>query len=630
MARSSSSAPRPIELLAPAKDLETARAALHHGADAIYIGAPRFGARSAAGVPISDLRLLTTEAHRYGVRIYVTLNTILYDHELADAERLIWQIYDAGADAVIVQDMGVTKMNLPPIPLHASTQCDTTDPEDVRLLDALGFEQIVLARELNLEQIRRACAVTERPIEVFVHGALCVSYSGRCYLSSALTKRSANRGECSQQCRLPYDLEDAEGKTIRTSEHLLSPRDLNRSAMLEALLEAGVSSLKIEGRLKGMSYVKNITAYYRQCLDQIIAKYPDRYCRASYGTSRVAFTPDPSKSFNRGFTEYAFYLPSPERPMESIINVHSPKSQGKYLGILTFGGKRQWRIQTDEPLANGDGLFYRTPSGEVGGIQVNKVLPDNSVELARPLALPKGSQIWRNYDHQFERLLSAPTAMRKLSVSLTLGLSPEGLQLTIAHTQLPVSVSRALELVLEPAQRFDPERLEAELCKLGDTPLEATSVRLELGTCPPFVPVSLLGQLRRGTVVDFVMALEAYHQPDRSERTTHMPSVDRRQLPQRTNLTPDYRANIANELARRHYQELGYQEADLSAFELAPTPDAALMTTKHCIRHELGFCSRETSQRLPYAEPLYLVQSGERLRLEFDCQRCQMLLYRTS
>lgn len=629
MAKSSSPAPRPIELLAPAKDLETARVALHHGADAIYIGAPRFGARSAAGVPIDDLRQLTLEAHRYGVRIYVTLNTILYDHELAEAERLIWQIYEAGADALIVQDMGVTKMNLPPIPLHASTQCDTTDPEDVRLLDALGFEQIVLARELNLEQIRRACTVTERPIEVFVHGALCVSYSGRCYLSSALTGRSANRGECSQQCRLPYNLEDAEGKTIRTSEHLLSPRDLNRSAMLEALLEAGVSSLKIEGRLKGISYVKNVTAYYRQCLDKLIAQYPERYRRASYGRSRVTFTPDPSRSFNRGFTQYAFRLPSPEHPMESVINVHSPKSQGLYLGTLISGGKRLWRIRTAEPLANGDGLLYRTPMGEVGGVKVNKVLPDGSLKLARPLALPEGSQIWRNYDHQFERRLSAPTAIRRLGVTLTLGLSSHGLQLTIAHTELPISISRELELALEPAQRFAPERLEAELRKLGDTPLEAECVRIELGTPPPFVPVSLLSGLRRSAVEDFIKALEAYHQPERSERTLHMPLIDRRQLPRRTSLTPDYRANIANELARRHYHELGYRGASLSAFELAPTPDAALMTTKHCIRHELGFCTRETKQRLPYAEPLYLVQSDQRLRLEFDCQRCQMLLYRS-
>ncbi len=618
---------RPIELLAPAKDLETARAAIAHGADAVYVGAPRFGARSAAGVPLEDLATLCREAHLYRVRVYVALNTILYDEELADAERLVWDIYHAGADAVIVQDMALTKMHLPPIPLHASTQCDTTEPEDAQRLEALGFEQIVLARELNLEQIRQVRAVTTRPLEVFVHGALCVSYSGRCYLSEALTQRSANRGTCSQQCRLPYNLRDNEGRLIREGEHLLSPRDLNRSALLGALLEAGVSSFKIEGRLKGISYVKNITAYYRALLDDLIAQHPERYRRASLGRTEVRFVPDPYKSFNRGFTDYQLTPASPSsRPRPSLINPHSPKSQGEYVGVLKRITNDYLEVDTQLELANGDGLLYITPEGKTAGVRVNRA-EGKRIWLGRGESLPLGSQLWRNYDQAMERLLSVPSSERRIPVRLKLRRLSWGLCLEITSVESPrLSISRSIPLELEEAKKFDGGRLRGELSKLGDSPLRAEAVEIELGALPPFVPLSQLSALRREAVRTFVSLLAIEHRPELSGRTQMMPRVDRSLLPRGNRPMADYRANVSNRLARAHYQEMGYRDV-ADAFELVPTATAALMTTKHCLRYELGYCTREGRGKMPYAEPLWLEQGGSRLRLEFDCARCQMLIY---
>lgn len=621
--------PRPIELLAPAKDLETARAAIAHGADAVYVGAPRFGARAAAGLSLADLALLCREAHLYRVRIYVALNTILYDEELAEAEQLVWDIYHAGADAVIVQDMALTKMHLPPIPLHASTQCDTTDPEDACRLEALGFEQIVVARELNIEQIRQIRAVTSVPLEAFVHGALCVSYSGRCYLSEAQTKRSANRGTCSQQCRLPYDLRDNQGRLIREGEHLLSPRDLNRSALLEDLIEAGVSSLKIEGRLKGISYVKNITAYYRAMLDDLIARYPDCYRRASLGLVETRFVPNPHKSFNRGFTEYQLLPISPTSiPRQSVINPRSPKSQGEYVGILRQVTTAYWVIDTSLELTNGDGLFYITPEGKSGGVRVNRV-EGNRVWMARGEQIPQGSQLWRNYDQAMERLLGVPSADRKIPVSLRLRRLPWGLCLDIALVDTPqVAISRTLPLELEAAKRFDPQRLCDELRKLGDTAFVATNVELDFPDMRPFVPLSLLSTLRREAVSALVSLLGITHRPETSTRTLAMPYVDRSLLPRGNKLRADYSVNISNRLSRAHYREMGYDDVQ-EAFELQPTTSAALMTTKHCLRYELGYCTRQGKGKMPYSEPLWLEQGSARLRLEFDCLNCQMLIYGT-
>lgn len=619
--------PRPIELLAPARDLSTARVAISHGADAVYIGAPRHGARAAAGVSLEDIATLTREAHRFGVRVYVTCNTIIYDHELSEVEAMIWDLWRVGVDAVIIQDMGITRMNLPPIPLHSSTQCDTLEPSDVQHLEALGFEQVVLARELNVEQIRRIHAVTKVPLEVFIHGALCVSYSGRCYLSHALTGRSANRGECSQQCRLPYELIDATGRSIRQEEHLLSPRDLNRSAQLEALLDAGASSLKIEGRLKSESYVKNITAHYRLLLDELIARYPERYRRASYGVVQHRFTPDPSKSFNRGFTPYLFHHASPSNPNASVVNVRSPKSQGEYLGKAKRSKSGSLIIGSNQGMSNGDGLFFITPAGQVGGIKVNRIGDKGELHLARREQIPEGSEVYRNYDQAFERLLASPTAERRLQVRLTLQLHPLGLELCMQSLDKPELVVReVLCLELEPAQRYQPERLQAELSKLGDTDLIAAEVALELGAQPPFIPVSLLAPLRRTLCERYLALWDETLPPLQSERTQQMPTKTHADVPPRRMTQADYRANVANHLAHAYYEAMGYDDVK-EAFELSPVADAELMCTKHCIKHELGYCVRETKRVLPYTEPLYLLHDGNRLRLEFDCAACQMKIY---
>lgn len=618
---------RRIELLVPAKDLDTARAAIQHGADAVYIGAPRFGARAAAGVSLEDLRLLCVEAHRYGVRVYVTLNTIIYDHELSEVERLIWDIYHCGADALIIQDLGLTLLDLPPIPLHSSTQCDTVEPEDAMQLEALGFEQIVLARELNLEQIRRIKAVTNKPLEVFVHGALCVSYSGRCYISQAFTKRSANRGECSQQCRLPYNLRDSKGTLIRRDEHLLSPKDLNRYDILEDLLEAGASSLKIEGRLKSISYVKNIAALYRTKLDEIIARYPDRYERASWGDISFRFTPQADKSFNRGFTDYQFTMPSPQTPKVKVVNIHTPKSQGEYIGELIHCDKSDCLIKTTKALANGDGLLYITPQGEVGGVNINRSVETGRVILARPLRLPKGTKIYRNHSQEWERMIMAPnSAIRRLPIKVKLSSNQEGLVLDISVLEgRHLDISATLPMTLEPAKRFDADRIRVELSKFGDTIFEVKDVEIDFSGAEYFIPLSLLSQLRKDATEQLVQEWDISSTQDTSNQTLKMKLLDRGQLPARPHFKPDYRANVANRLARLHYQSLGYAEVD-DAFELTECNDAYLMTTKHCIKHELGYCTRETRSQFPFAEPLYLEQANNRIRLHFDCHRCQMLL----
>ena len=617
---------RRIELLAPAKDIETARAALLHGADAIYIGAPRFGARAAAGVSLEDLSILCREAHFYNVRVYVTLNTIIYDDELEEVQSLIWDIYHAGADAIIIQDMGITMMDLPPIPLHSSTQCDTVNPEDAQLLEALGFEQIVLARELNVEQIRQIKAVTTKSLEVFIHGALCVSYSGRCYISQTFTKRSANRGECSQQCRMSYDLRDSRGKLIREQEHLLSPKDLNRSNLIEELLEAGASSFKIEGRLKSVSYVKNITAFYRQCIDEVISKYPDKYERASSGTTTISFSPNPSKSFNRGFTDYQFHLPTPEKPKAHVVNVHSPKSQGEYLGLLGKSNPKSWNIKTSLELSNGDGLLFITPEGNSGGININKSLGDGQVIPARPLQIPQGSKIFRNYDQAWERTMSGKTAQRKLPISIHLEIESSALKLSLARLDCPtIQVNQVLDIILEPAKRFDRERLLSELSKMGDTPFEALDVQLSDDGTEYFIPLSILGQLRRDAVSALIDRCVSKAKPDRSILTPKMKNLNRAILPKRKKFVADYRANISNKLARVHYQAMGYVEPS-PAYELQEDNSALLMCTKHCIKHELGYCTRENKGTMPYAEPLYLIQGDNKIRLVFDCAACEMHL----
>ena len=411
---------RRIELLAPAKNVEIGQQAILHGADAVYIGAPRFGARSTAGNSIADLTRLIDFAHRFDARVYITLNTILRDDELRDAERLIHELYKIESDALIVQDMGITRLDIPPIALHASTQADNRTPEKVKFLEQCGFSQVVLARELSLGQINEIARSVQVPLEVFVHGALCVSYSGQCYLSEAMCGRSANRGECAQYCRLPYTLIDGKGNVIAKDKHLLSLRDLNQSDRLEELLDAGVSSFKIEGRLKDMAYVKNCTAYYRQELDKIFKRRPE-YRTASTGHSSIEFTPRLEKSFNRGFTHY--FLDG--RTPEPIASPDTPKSLGEYVGKVKQSDKNTFTIAGLTPIHNGDGLCFANNKGEFEGVRVNRV-EGNRIFPASRIEITPHTVLYRNFDFEFDKRLSRPSADRRIDVEITLYDVPGG------------------------------------------------------------------------------------------------------------------------------------------------------------------------------------------------------------
>lgn len=602
--------PRTIELLSPAKDLNCGIEAIKHGADAVYIGAPKFGARSAAGNTLEDIHTLCEYAHLYHARIYVALNTILKDNELVEAEQLIRQIYRAGADALIVQDMGITQLDLPPIPLHASTQTDNRTPEKVRFLASAGFSQVVLARELSLNQIRRIAEETTVPLEVFVHGALCVSYSGQCYLSAALSGRSANRGECAQYCRLPYTLVDANGVEIASNKHLLSLKDMNRSEQLEALLDAGVSSLKIEGRLKDVSYVKNITAYYRKKLDLILARRPE-YRRASHGYSTYTFEPVAEKSFNRGFT--SFFL---EGRTQDITAFDTPKSLGEPVGKVKEIQGNSFTLAGVKSLNNGDGFAFFNEKGELEGFRVNRVEANRIYPLQMPPVQPK-TLIYRNYDQAFEKLLSKPSAERKLPVRMEFLDNSFGFTLCMEdETGARVMIVQTFEKEL--ARRDQQENIRNQLSKLGGTPFEASEVVVSTAQ-NWFVPSSLLAEMRRRGVEKLQANRRMrFHR----EKPVPVKNLNIESFPEKK-LT--YLGNVANRKAASFYRKQGVENID-PAFELTPVKGVPLMFTKHCLRYSLGGCPTYQKKKLPYKEPFYLIYKETRLRLAFDCKACQMLI----
>lgn len=619
MDKSSKKSREPLELLAPAGDLASGLAALSAGADAIYIGAPRFGARAARSVSIEDIRVLSSAAHLYGAKVYAALNTILYDSELQEAERIARSLYAAGCDALIIQDFGLLALDLPPIALHASTQCHNNSVEQLLRLEALGFEQAVLARELSVaETAQLTSALHTLRAETFIHGALCVSYSGRCYLSQAMCGRSANRGECGQMCRMAYDLLDGNGKTIVSDRYLLSLKDLNRSDQLPALIEAGVRSFKIEGRMKGIGYVRNITAYYRQLLDRYITEHDEAFCRASQGDVTLRFSPDPYKSFNRSFTSYQL---SKGALPETLIMPESPKSLGEPLGRVTSCRGTRVAINTQKELHNGDGLCYLTEEGKLAGLRVISVQEDKSFLTTEPLALPKGTFIWRNRDVAFDKLLLREDASeRKIKVVLRLEASARLLKLSFVVPSVGLVVVVAQHITLDPARQTPREApLKEALTKLGDTPFLADECHVVLNGF--FVPVSLLGDLKRRATEAMARTLRLHYRPQPTERRVTAP------LPFPIKEPLDYSFNIANRAAQRTYRLLSANKP-LPAFEIEQVRDAALMTTKHCLRRFLGYCTRQ-GKPMPYAEPLYLRQGVRRFRLSFDCEACLMRLYAT-
>ena len=602
---------RPIELLSPAKDLNCGIEAINHGADAVYIGAPKFGARSAAGNSLDDIRELCEYAHLYEARIYVTLNTILKEDELEEAERMIWDLWRVGTDALIIQDMGITRLNLPPIPLHASTQTDNRTPEKVRFLEAAGFTQVVLARELSLNEIRRTSEATTVPLEVFVHGALCVSYSGQCYLSAALSGRSANRGECAQYCRLPYTMVDATGTEIVSNKHLLSLKDMNRSDQLEALLDAGVSSLKIEGRLKDAGYVKNITAYYRKKLDAVLSRRPE-YRRASAGRSTYTFEPVAEKSFNRGLTPFLL-----EGRTADITAFNTPKSLGEPVGTVKEIKGNSFTVAGLKQLNNGDGLVFFNRKGELEGFRVNRVEANRVFPLDMPQLTPK-TPLYRNFDQAFDKLLAKPSAERKLSVEIEFLDNPFGFTLCM-EDETGARIMLTEPFAKELARREQQDNIRTQLSKLGNTPFEASKVVVGLSE-NWFVPSSLLADMRRRGVEKLLEARRARYPRETVKRVQPSVSIP---FPERQ-LT--YLGNVANGKARSFYQDHGVEQID-PAFELSPRKDVPLMFTKHCLRYSMGWCPTYQKDKSPYKEPYYLLYKDTRLRLQFDCKHCQMLVF---
>ena len=601
---------RKIELLSPAKDLNCGIEAVNHGADAVYIGAPKFGARAAAGNSLEDIRTLCDYAHQFGVRVYVALNTILKEDELEEAQRLVWSLYEAGADALIVQDMALMQMDLPPVPLHASTQTDNRTVEKVHFLEQAGFTQVVLARELSLDEIRRIASETDVALEVFVHGALCVSFSGQCYLSAALSGRSANRGECAQYCRLPYTMVDADGKIIADNKHLLSLKDMNRADELEALMDAGVSSFKIEGRLKDVSYVKNVTAYYRKKLDEILKRRPE-YVRVSSGVSRYTFTPQVEKSFNRGFTSFYLHGRTPD-----VTAFDTPKSLGEFVGTVKEIRGNSFTVAGLTPLNNGDGLVFFNARGELDGFRVNRVVDNRVYPQEMPRLSPK-MKLYRNYDQQFEKLLSKPSAVRKIGVSMTFTDNPGGFSLEMEDgSGARITVARLF--AKELAEKEQTDNIRVQLAKLGNTLFEAEKIEVNL-TDNWFVPSSLLADMRR-EAVNLLLSDRRIRYPrelSRKPDSVAKPLFPHQQL--------TYLGNVANTRARSFYQEHGVKTID-PAFELKAPDLVPLMFSKHCLRYSMGWCPIYQKKKSPFREPYYLLYKEVRLRLMFDCKHCQMLV----
>jgi putative protease len=602
-----------LELLSPAKNAEFGMAAIDHGADAVYIGGPAFGARASAENGVADIAKLAAHAHRYNAKVFVALNTILRDDELEGARHIAWQLYDAGADALIVQDMGLLEIDLPPIQLHASTQTDIRHADKARFLQDVGFSQIVLARELSLTQIKSIAAKTDLNLEFFIHGALCVAYSGQCYISHAHTGRSANRGECSQACRLPYTLTDPTGAIVAHEQHLLSMKDNDQSANLRALADAGISSFKIEGRLKDLSYVKNITAHYRQLLDEIMEDAPE-YRRASSGRSTYTFEPQPEKTFNRGATDYFVN----DRKAD-IGAFDTPKFSGTEVGTVASIGHQWFDVEATEELHNGDGLSFFDIDQDLVGLRVNRVEARAKIQRLFPSALPEalivGTVLYRNRDQEFERQLEKKSAERRIRVWLQLATTDEGYALTITDED-GICAWAALPLAHETAQNAEKAAtsLRENLGKLGSTIYEAVEITLPTEAVP-FIPASAANGLRREAVeaLDTARAA-AYQRPTRSAAMEPPVAYPETEL--------SYLGNVFNDKARAFYTKHGVQLIDAAYEANEEKGEVSLMITKHCLRYSFNLCPKEVKGIRP--DPMTLQQGKDKLTLKFDCKKCEM------
>ena len=616
--------PPALELLAPAKTAAIGREAILHGADAVYIGGPSFGAREKAGNSIADLASLVEFAHRFHAKIFVTLNTILHDAELESARKLAWDCYDAGVDALIVQDMGLLQLDLPPIDLHASTQCDIRTPEKARFLADVGFSQLVLARELTIQEIAkvRAAVPNDTVIEHFIHGALCVAYSGQCNISHAHTGRSANRGDCSQACRLPYTLEDNKGQIVAFEKHLLSVKDNNQSDNLRALIDAGVRSFKIEGRYKEAAYVKNITGHYRQLLDEILNERPELHASSS-GKTKLLFTPNPDKTFHRGATDYF----SQGRKAD-IGAFDTPTFVGLELGCVTKVGDKWFEMESNEDLANSDGLNY-IHKREVIGLQANvverkgdvwRVFPNEPMHTLQ--GLRPNIAISRNRDHAWEQALNKKSAERRISLYATFSETAEGFALTLQDED-GISATAAAAFDKQPAK--NPSEAESgvreQLARFGNTDFEMHELTVHWKQ-PWFIPSSLANKLRRDAVEQLEVArLAAYTRLPRKAAIEPPAKYPEESL--------SFLANVYNKAAHDFYTKHGVQLIAAAYESHKEEGDVSLMITRHCIRYSLSLCPKQAKgvtgvQGQVRAEPMTLINGSERLRLEFDCKACEM------
>ena len=618
-----------VELLSPARDADTAIAAIEHGADAVYIGATSFGARSAAGNSLEDIKRVVDYAHPFRVKVYVTLNTIIYENELKDVEQLIWRLYEIGVDALIVQDMGILEMNLPPIDLHASTQTDGRSIDKIKLLAQAGFSQIVLPREFSLEEIREAVKAVEpygAKIEVFVHGALCVSYSGDCQVGFTINGRSANRGECPQICRLQYRLVDVDGREVKLPDgktaqrHWLSLADMNRMAYIRELIEAGVSSFKIEGRLKSPAYVKNVTAAYCQTIDKAITELNQtevKYKRSSIGASDIDFQPDVHKSFNRSFTSY--FLKSKEIDGTKINSWETPKWVGKPVGQVKSLSKVRLEVNTKDKLNNGDGLSFFNSKGEFVGFRVNKA-EGNCIYPAPGSIIPDkiGTELYRNSDVAFEKILEREnTQKRKIRATFTLKRLLNGRISIEAEDERGCKVTVNSEKSYADKAKTPQESARKDvMTKTGNT-IYRVNVSDELGDI--FIPAKELTELRRQTIAALDCMAEIDYRPNKRKGCTLKADAFE-------GLTTSYHDNVANSLAEKFYSTHG-ATVEQKALEVENIEgERRVMTTKYCLRRSLGACLKTKNANLLPRE-LYLEAPLGKLRLQFDCAKCNMQVY---
>ena len=607
---------RHLELLAPAKNADYGIEAIKHGADAVYIGGPAYGARAKVPNTVQDIARLVDYAHRYHAEVFVTLNTIFHDNELEGASEIVYQLYDTGVDALIVQDMGLLEMDLPPIQLHASTQTDIRTVEKAKFLDQVGFSQIVLARELDLNTIQKIAAETTCNLEFFIHGALCVAFSGQCFISHAHTGRSANRGECAQECRLPYRLEDAQGRVIGNDKHYLSLKDNDQSANLRALINAGISSFKIEGRYKDLPYVKNATAHYRQLLDEILLDMPE-YAKTSSGISTFSFTPQPEKTFNRSATDYFV-----NGRKSDIGAFDTPKFAGEEVGKVTKVAANFFEVDSKIELHNGDGLCFFDVHKELVGMRINTVEGHRLFPNEMPEDMRRGMTVYRNRDHAFMRLLEKDSAVRKIVVDMHFYETVDGFALCVTDGD-GFSATAFCQQEKTPAQ--SPEKVDANLRenlgKLGATDFELKSVTLDIAQ-PWFVPASSLNALRRDAIEQLEqIRLSGYQRP--AKRAPVQPPV----LYPEDTLT--YLANVYNKKARAFYEKHGVKMIAAAYEANQELGEVPVMITKHCLRFSHGMCPKEAKgvigvQGTVTAEPMTLINGNDRFTLKFDCKACEM------